>query len=113
MHHIAFELKDWAHVEAACDIFRATYPADLGTRPHGIGHNVFTYHRNRTIRSPNSSPNSTRCTTRISALLYPGLDRRQAATAESLDARPGAANIGANRRRPLPRIGRARRRGGA
>jgi len=19
MHHIAFELKDWAHVEAACD----------------------------------------------------------------------------------------------
>jgi catechol 2,3-dioxygenase-like lactoylglutathione lyase family enzyme len=47
MHHIAFELKDWAHVEAACDhLSRNDIRLIWGPGRHGIGHNVFTYHRN-------------------------------------------------------------------
>src|SRR5271165_993381 len=47
MHHIAFELKDWAHVETACDhLSRNDIRLIWGPGRHGIGHNVFTYHRN-------------------------------------------------------------------
>jgi catechol 2,3-dioxygenase-like lactoylglutathione lyase family enzyme len=47
MHHIAFELKDWAHVQTACD-FLGGRNIDIiwGPGRHGPGHNVFTYHRN-------------------------------------------------------------------
>ena len=47
MHHIAFELRDWAHVETACDLLaRERKPLIWGPGRHGIGHNIFTYHHN-------------------------------------------------------------------
>jgi catechol 2,3-dioxygenase-like lactoylglutathione lyase family enzyme len=47
MHHIAFELRDWAHVQAACDhLSRHDIRLVWGPGRHGIGHNIFTYHRN-------------------------------------------------------------------
>ena len=47
LHHMAFELKDWAHIGAACEILgRRNMPIIWGPGRHGIGHNVFVYHRN-------------------------------------------------------------------
>lgn len=46
-HHIAFELRDWAHVQQACDqLALAGIPIIWGPGRHGIGHNIFIYHRN-------------------------------------------------------------------
>lgn len=47
MHHVAFELKDWAHVQHACD-FLGSKNIQLiwGPGRHGPGHNIYTYHRN-------------------------------------------------------------------
>jgi catechol 2,3-dioxygenase-like lactoylglutathione lyase family enzyme len=47
MHHIAFELKDWAQVQSACD-FLGGKDINLiwGPGRHGPGHNIYTYHRN-------------------------------------------------------------------
>ena len=45
--HTAFELRDWAHIELACDyLSRNGYRLLWGPGRHGIGHNLFTYHRN-------------------------------------------------------------------
>ena len=45
MHHIAFQLKDWAHVQKACDhLARHDIPLIWGPGRHGAGHNIFTYH---------------------------------------------------------------------
>jgi catechol 2,3-dioxygenase-like lactoylglutathione lyase family enzyme len=47
MHHIAFELKDWAQVQNACDFLGGrNIPIIWGPGRHGPGHNIFTYHRN-------------------------------------------------------------------
>jgi catechol 2,3-dioxygenase-like lactoylglutathione lyase family enzyme len=47
LHHIAFELRDWAHVQQACDhLGRHDIRMVWGPGRHGIGHNIFTYHRN-------------------------------------------------------------------
>jgi catechol 2,3-dioxygenase-like lactoylglutathione lyase family enzyme len=47
MHHIAFELKDWAQIQAACDLLGSRQiPIIWGPGRHGPGHNVYTYHRN-------------------------------------------------------------------
>ena len=47
MHHIAFELKDWAQVLNACDFLGGrNIPIIWGPGRHGPGHNIFTYHRN-------------------------------------------------------------------
>jgi catechol 2,3-dioxygenase-like lactoylglutathione lyase family enzyme len=47
MHHIAFELKDWAQVQSACDFLGGRdMPIIWGPGRHGPGHNIFTYHRN-------------------------------------------------------------------
>ena len=47
MHHMAFELNDWAHVQVACEhLGRKEIPIIWGPGRHGISHNVFTYHRN-------------------------------------------------------------------
>ena len=45
MHHFAFELRDWAHVQKACDHF-GEKDVDIvwGPGRHGIGHNIFVYH---------------------------------------------------------------------
>lgn len=46
MHHMAFELKDWAHVQTACDhLGRMDVPIIWGPGRHGISHNIFVYHR--------------------------------------------------------------------
>ena len=45
--HTAFELRDWSHLELACDyLSRSGYPLIWGPGRHGIGHNLFTYHKN-------------------------------------------------------------------
>ena len=47
MHHIAFELKDFSHVQAACDwLGRKNIKIIWGPGRHGAGHNIFIYHRN-------------------------------------------------------------------
>jgi catechol 2,3-dioxygenase-like lactoylglutathione lyase family enzyme len=44
--HTAFELRDWAHMQQACDILSMQgYKIIWGPGRHGIGHNLFTYHR--------------------------------------------------------------------
>lgn len=46
MHHFAFELGDWSHVQAAGDVLaKSKIPIIWGPSRHGIGHNIFTYHR--------------------------------------------------------------------
>ena len=47
MHHIAFELNDWAHVKQACDLLnRHDVKLVWGPGRHGPGHNIYTYHMN-------------------------------------------------------------------
>ena len=47
MHHIAFELKDWAQILAACDFLGGkNIQLIWGPGRHGPGHNIYTYHRN-------------------------------------------------------------------
>ena len=44
--HTAFELRDWAHIQTACDFLSLNgYKLLWGPGRHGIGHNLFTYHR--------------------------------------------------------------------
>jgi catechol 2,3-dioxygenase-like lactoylglutathione lyase family enzyme len=46
MHHIAFELKDWAHLGVACETLGLhKRPILWGPLRHGIGHNIAIYHR--------------------------------------------------------------------
>ncbi len=46
MHHMAFELKDWAHVLSACDLLaHHRRPIIWGPGRHEVGHNIFIYHR--------------------------------------------------------------------
>ncbi len=45
--HTAFELRDWSHLQSACDyLSRNGIRLIWGPGRHGIGHNLFTYHRN-------------------------------------------------------------------
>jgi catechol 2,3-dioxygenase-like lactoylglutathione lyase family enzyme len=47
LHHIAFEVKDIAHMQSACELLgRKKIPIIWGPGRHGAGHNVFIYHRN-------------------------------------------------------------------
>ena len=44
--HTAFELRDWAHMQSACDFLSKNgFKIIWGPGRHGIGHNLFTYHR--------------------------------------------------------------------
>jgi catechol 2,3-dioxygenase-like lactoylglutathione lyase family enzyme len=44
--HTAFELRDWAHMQQACDFLSVNgYKLLWGPGRHGIGHNLFAYHR--------------------------------------------------------------------
>jgi catechol 2,3-dioxygenase-like lactoylglutathione lyase family enzyme len=44
--HTAFELRDWAHLQTACDYLSVNgYKLLWGPGRHGIGHNLFAYHR--------------------------------------------------------------------
>lgn len=46
MHHIAFELKDAAHLHRSCELLgRKRVPLIWGPVRHGPGHNLATYHR--------------------------------------------------------------------
>jgi catechol 2,3-dioxygenase-like lactoylglutathione lyase family enzyme len=47
MHHMAFELKDFIHLQNSCDLFgQKNIPIIWGPLRHGPGHNIATYHRN-------------------------------------------------------------------
>jgi catechol 2,3-dioxygenase-like lactoylglutathione lyase family enzyme len=47
MHHIAFEMKDFAHIQNACELLgQRKMPINWGPVRHGPGHNVAIYHRN-------------------------------------------------------------------
>jgi len=47
MHHIAFEVKDFAQIQTACELFgQKKIPIIWGPLRHGPGHNVSTYHHN-------------------------------------------------------------------
>jgi catechol 2,3-dioxygenase-like lactoylglutathione lyase family enzyme len=44
--HTAFELRDWGHMLTACDHLSLNgYKLLWGPGRHGIGHNLFAYHR--------------------------------------------------------------------
>jgi len=44
--HTAFELRDWGHMLTACDHLSLNgYKLLWGPGRHGIGHNIFSYHR--------------------------------------------------------------------
>ena len=44
--HTAFEVRDWAHLQTACDFLSKNgYRMLWGPGRHGIGHNIFAYHR--------------------------------------------------------------------
>jgi catechol 2,3-dioxygenase-like lactoylglutathione lyase family enzyme len=44
--HTAFELRDWGHMQTACDVLsRSGLRILWGPGRHGIGHNLFCYHR--------------------------------------------------------------------
>lgn len=46
-HHTAFELRDWSHLQTACDFLSLNgHPLIWGPGRHGIGHNLFAYHKN-------------------------------------------------------------------
>jgi catechol 2,3-dioxygenase-like lactoylglutathione lyase family enzyme len=46
IHHVAYELRDFAHVQPACDqLARHGHSLVWGPGRHGPGHNVYTYHR--------------------------------------------------------------------
>ena len=46
LHHVAFELKDWSHIQSACDYLgRRKKKIIWGPGRHGIGHNIFIYYR--------------------------------------------------------------------
>jgi catechol 2,3-dioxygenase-like lactoylglutathione lyase family enzyme len=47
LHHVAFEADGWEHMRSASDFLaRRRIPIIWGPGRHGIGHNIFTYHRN-------------------------------------------------------------------
>jgi catechol 2,3-dioxygenase-like lactoylglutathione lyase family enzyme len=47
LHHIAFEVKDWAEVQRACEILQKNgIQLVWGPLRHIVGHNVAAYHRN-------------------------------------------------------------------
>jgi len=44
--HTAFEVRDWGHLQTACDFLSLNgYRMLWGPGRHGIGHNLFAYHR--------------------------------------------------------------------
>ena len=44
--HTAFELRDWGHLQTACDFLSINgYRMLWGPGRHGIGHNLFAYHQ--------------------------------------------------------------------
>lgn len=44
--HTAFELRDWSHMQTSSDLLsRHGYKIIWGPGRHGIGHNLFTYHK--------------------------------------------------------------------
>ena len=46
MHHIAFELRDFSHLQTACDLFgERKIPIIWGPVRLGPGHNVAAFHR--------------------------------------------------------------------
>ena len=48
LHHMAFELKDFMHLQNSCELMgQKKVPILWGPLRHGPGHNIATYHRNQ------------------------------------------------------------------
>jgi catechol 2,3-dioxygenase-like lactoylglutathione lyase family enzyme len=48
LHHIAFELKDFMHLQNSCELMgQKEVPIIWGPLRHGPGHNIATYHHNQ------------------------------------------------------------------
>jgi catechol 2,3-dioxygenase-like lactoylglutathione lyase family enzyme len=48
LHHIAFEMKDFMHLQNSCELMgQRKVPILWGPLRHGPGHNIATYHRNQ------------------------------------------------------------------
>ena len=48
LHHIAFELKDFMHLQNSCELMgQKKVPIIWGPLRHGPGHNIATYHHNQ------------------------------------------------------------------
>src|SRR5216684_2074959 len=48
LHHIAFELKDFMHLQNSCEVMgQKQVPIIWGPLRHGPGHNIAIYHRNQ------------------------------------------------------------------
>jgi len=48
LHHIAFEVKDWAELQRGCELLQKNgIPLVWGPLRHIVGHNVAAYHRNQ------------------------------------------------------------------
>ena len=48
LHHMAFELKDFMHLQNSCELMgQRKVPILWGPLRHGPGHNIATYHRNQ------------------------------------------------------------------
>ncbi|GHO65473.1 3,4-dihydroxyphenylacetate 2,3-dioxygenase [Ktedonobacter sp. SOSP1-52] len=46
MHHIAFQLHDWTHIQRACDhLAKKNIALSWGPGRHGPGHSLFMFHR--------------------------------------------------------------------
>lgn len=46
LHHIGFQLHDWAHLQRACDhLAKKNIPITWGPGRHGPGHSLFTFHQ--------------------------------------------------------------------
>lgn len=72
--HTAFELRDWAHMQTSCDFLSNNgYRILWGPGRHGIGHNLFAYHR---------SPNG------LITELFAELDQMKDETLGYFDPRP-------------------------
>ena len=82
--HTAFELRDWGHMQTACDFLSLNgYKLLWGPGRHGIGHNLFTYHR---------APNG------LITELFAELDRMKTRSSAISSRGPGTATIRSGRR---------------
>ena len=47
LHHIAFEVRDWAEIQRSCDLWtKNEHQLVWGPLRHTVGHNIAAYHRN-------------------------------------------------------------------
>ena len=97
MHHMAFELKDFIHMQNACDLFgQRNIPIIWGPVRHGPGHNIAIYHRTPDDQLIELFCELDRIARRGARLFRAApLASRHAAAAEDLGNRPSHHYLGA------------------